>query len=73
MDWNNIFVILLWMWVVRFILGAAYGIYLMRKSHPNTWIFQDQIIAGLPFWIGWYIGTGTRRLVRWQKDRKHTQ
>lgn len=62
MDFNNFFVILVWLWICRYILGAGYGVYLLHKinSNPARWDWQDQYIAGLPFWIGYGIGRGAK-------------
>ena len=69
MDWSNVFVILLWLWLCRYVLGLVYGIYLMRKSPPLSWDWQDQIIAGLPFWVGYGLG----RLIRWLVELRRTR
>jgi len=64
MDFSHIFIVLVWLWIARFVVGAAYGIILMRKSSPGTWDWQDQYIAGLPFWIGYGIGSGIKWITK---------
>ena len=63
MDLENICVIILWLWVCRWIVGASYGIYLLCKVNPNVkqWDWKDDLIVGPAFWIGYGIG----RAVKW--------
>jgi len=70
MTWETLIIMLLYAWIVRFIIGAAYGVYLMSKTHPSTWDWKDQLVVGLPFWIGYYIGIITREVVRWRCRKK---
>ena len=58
MDWDIVVIILLWLWVARWILGAGYGINLMQKRIPFTW--QDTFIVGPVFWVGYGVGRGIR-------------
>jgi len=64
MFWETFIMVLLYLWIVRYIVGGAYGINLMYKTHPSTWDWQTQLIVGLPFWIGYHIGTGLKVLRR---------
>ena len=66
MDWNNLAVILIWLWIARWTLGVGYGLYLV--SEQKGWIWQDKLLCGPLFWIGWFLGRGVRRLVRWRKN-----
>jgi hypothetical protein len=65
MDWDNVFIILFWMWAFRYVAGLLYGIYLMRKVNPATWQWETQLIVGLPFWVGYYLG----RVTKWSFAR----
>jgi len=58
MDWDNFVIILLWMWVARWVLGAGYGAYLLQKNRPFTW--QTSLIAGPVFWIGYCVGKAAK-------------
>jgi hypothetical protein len=58
MDWNNIVVILLYVIIAKWILGAGYGIYLLHKRIPFTW--QATFIVGPAFWIGYGAGRGAK-------------
>jgi len=69
MDWNNFAVILIWLWIARWTLGVGYGLYLIRKQELNR-IWQDNVICGPIFWIGWFSGYGARRLVKWRRNRR---
>ena len=64
MFWEIFITILLCLWIARYVAGSIYGVYLMYKTHPSIWDWQTQLIAGLPFWIGYYIGTGLKVLRR---------
>ena len=69
MDWNNVAIILIWIWITRWILGAGYGLYLLNKSGEiNDW--RDTTLVGPLFWIGWLVGTSIRRLIRWQRSKR---
>lgn len=70
MFWEIFVTTLLCLWVIRYIAGSAYGVYLMYKRHPSTWDWQTQLIVGLPFWIGYYIGTGIKEVVEWRCRKK---
>jgi hypothetical protein len=73
MPWETFIMLLLYVWIVRYIIGAAYGIHLMytkKISHPSTWDWQIQLIVGLPFWIGYYIGVTIKEIVRWRCRKK---
>ena len=62
--WEVLVNIIIFCWFARVTLGAAYGIYLLRKWNYTTvgWGFIDCFVAGPAFWIGWLIGTGLRWL-----------
>jgi len=70
MFWEIFVTTLLCLWVIRYIAGSAYGVYLMYKRHPSIWYWQTQLIVGLLFWIGYYIGTGIKEVVEWRCRKK---
>lgn len=69
MDWNNVAVILIWLWLSRCVLGVGYGFYLIHKKELHA-DWKADILCGPIFWIGWAIGTGIRRLVEWRRSRR---
>lgn len=69
-NWEMFAIALLWAWLIRYVAGAIYGIYLMYKKHPSTWNFVDQLFVGLPFWIGYYIGSIIKKAVKWKRIEK---
>ena len=70
MFWETFITILLFLWVIRYVGGSAYGVYLMYKTHPSTWRWETQLIVGLPFWIGYYTVVSIKGVLRWRCRKK---
>ncbi len=57
--------IILFLFIGRIVVGAAWGIAKYRATFYDVahWDWRDAFIAGPAFWIGWATGTGLRYII----------
>jgi hypothetical protein len=67
MDANTVFTVLAVAWILRYVVGLCWGIYLvgMLKLDPKYFDLADTAIVGLLFWTAWWTG----RLIKWAIKR----